>query len=732
MADGGHVTYYAATRPVVTWPHQVGVLPRQADCFQNRAVIEQLELSASAGTSAVSCQVLIGMGGVGKTQLAAHHARTLWKRGDVDLLVWATAEKPEQVVSAYARAATDLLGVDESDPGRAAAAFLAWLAMPPTAASSAGGCRWLVVLDDVTHPATLAGLWPPDVPHGRTLVTTRNRDAALSAQGRRLVDIGLFTLAEATSYLTAKLAAHHRSDDATQIRGLADDLGCLPLALAQAVPYMINKHLDCAAYRRRLNDHRRTLPDVLADATGLPDDQHRTVAAVWSLSIALANQLAPTGLAEPMVELASVLDPNGIPETVLTSSPVLAHLAANRRTVTGHGALGRSSNVPGVDEEDAVDALWNLNQLSLIDYTPDAPHQAVRVHQLLQRAVHELLPPRSRAAHARTAADALLDVWPDVERDTALAAALRANTNALARRANRALYEPEAHAVLYRAVRSLAETGQVIAAIGQLQRLTDATTRHLGADHPDTLTARHNLARWRGEAGDATGAAAAFAELLADRVRVLGPDHPSTLTTRHNLARWRGEAGDATGAAAAFAELLADRVRVLGPDHPGTLTTRHSLAYWRGEAGDPAGAAAALEEVLADRERVLGPDHPATLTARHNLAWWRGEAGDPTGAAAALEEVVADRERVLGPDHPSTLTARHSLAYWRGEAGDPTGAAAALEQVLADRERVLGPDHRHTLTARRSLDHWRKKADGTSEPELPGPTCSTADGQSAQ
>ncbi|MEU0992190.1 tetratricopeptide repeat protein [Streptomyces sp. NPDC005953] len=82
------------------------------------------------------------------------------------------------------------------------------------------------------------------------------------------------------------------------------------------------------------------------------------------------------------------------------------------------------------------------------------------------------------------------------------------------------------------------------------------------------------------EAGGAVGAAEAFAELLTDRLRVLGPDHPDTLTTRSNLARWRGEAGDAVGAAEASEDLLEDMVRVLGPDHPHTLTTRNNLAYW--------------------------------------------------------------------------------------------------------------------------------------------------------
>lgn len=44
--------------------------------------------------------------------------------------------------------------------------------------SGAESCRWLIVLDDVTDPADLNGLWPPASPHGRILVTTRRRDAA--------------------------------------------------------------------------------------------------------------------------------------------------------------------------------------------------------------------------------------------------------------------------------------------------------------------------------------------------------------------------------------------------------------------------------------------------------------------------------------------------------------------------------------------------------------------------
>ena len=66
------------------------------------------------------------------------------------------------------------------------------------------------------------------------------------------------------------------------------------------------------------------------------------------------------------------------------------------------------------------------------------------------------------------------------------------------------------------------------------------------------------------------------------RERVLGPEHPDTLTARANLARWTGQAGDAAAARDQFAALLPVRERVLGPEHPDTLTARRDLAYWTG------------------------------------------------------------------------------------------------------------------------------------------------------
>ncbi|MFK0202123.1 tetratricopeptide repeat protein [Streptomyces lavendulae] len=665
--------------------------------FQNRLEAARLRDAVAGGGTAVLGQVLTGMGGVGKTQLAADYARTAWQDGSLDVLLWVTASSRSAVITTYAQAGARLLPADLDDPEQAAQAFLAWL----TPTSGAKPCRWLIVLDDVADPDDLRGLWPSASSSGRTLVTTRRRDAALTGAGRRRIDVGLFTPAEAAAYLTRALAVHDREEPEEQLAALAKDLGHLPLALAQAVAYIIDSGETIAAYRDLLADRTTTLADTTPDR--LPDDQDLPLAAAWSLSVARADTLGPEGLARPMLDLAALLDPNGIPQTILTSTPALTHLTQHR-TQTGPDPTGEPEPV---SPRDAVRALRALDRLSLIDHTP---HQAVRIHQLIQRTTRDTHTPDQHAHLARTAADALIAAWPEVERDISLTQALRANTDALIGCAAEALHRPEAHEVLYVMGRSLGNSGQVAAAFSHFQRLVASTRRHLGPDHPDTLLARSSLAGWRGEAGDAVGAAAAYAELLDDRKRVLGPDHPNTLGTRNNLASWRGEAGDAAGAVVALAELLDDLVRVLGPDHPDTLTTRNNLASSRGEAGDAAGAVVALAELLDDLVRVLGPDHPNTLTTRNNLAGWRGKAGDAAGAVVAFAELLDDLVRVLGPDHPNTLTTRNNQASWRGEAGDAAGAAAAFAELLDDRKRVLGPDHPNTLTTRNNQALWRGKA----------------------
>ncbi|WP_370964702.1 tetratricopeptide repeat protein [Amycolatopsis sp. cg9] len=695
----GDVHVHQQPKPAVSLPYRAGVAPQQAAAFQERArttrmLVEALEGDGNAAVLTVQPRmhtgVVSGLGGVGKTQVALHYSQQVWAAGEVDVWVWVTAGSREAIVSTYARVAADLIGLDDTDLENCARRLLEWLAV--------ASARWLIVLDDVQNPADLRGLWPPAAPGGRVVVTTRRRDAALRGHGRRLVEVDVFTPEEAVAYLRTALADQPRLTEG--VAELAVVLGCLPLALAQAAAYMLDRGLSCADYRTRWFSRRRSLASLLPEPDGLPDEHRATVATTWSLSVEQANQLEPAGIAGALLEVASILDPNGIPVALFTAPSVTGLLA------------GRTECE--VDAEQAWDGLGCLHRLNLITLDPRSDIRMVRVHALVQRATRDALPaPRLKTA-VHAAADALWHIWPNPEPDIALEQVLRGNTDAMAEAAGQHLWEHDKHLVLFLAGNSLGDRGLAAEARDYFRQLHTTAITMLGPDHPDTLAARGNLAIRRGEVGDPAGAVAAFEELLTDTMRVLGSDHPRTLTVRSNLALWRGHAGDPAGAMAAFEQLLTDRVRVLGPDHPQSLTARGHLADWRGKSGDAAGAAAASEQVLNDVLRVLGPDHPRTLAARGNLAYWRNEAGDPAGAAAAAEQLLIDQLRVLGPDHRDTLTNRGNLAYWRGEAGGPSGAMAAFEQLLTDRIRALGPDHPDTLTTRGHLADWRGKSGDTT------------------
>ncbi|RRR98206.1 tetratricopeptide repeat protein [Glycomyces terrestris] len=715
------------------WPRRLGQLPQSATARLERPVDRQLTDALATGGTTVGCQILSGMGGIGKTQIAAHYARQRWNDREVDLLMWVNAATRESITTAYAQAGSEFCDADAADSKQAANAFLDWL-------DSSNAPRWLIVLDDLTDPKDLGGLWPPTNGYGRTIVTTRRRDTALETPTRKRIDVGLYTPEQALRYLTDRLLRPELLAEAAE---LAADLGYLPLALTQAAVYILDQPgATCTIYRTLLADRTLKLEELSPEL--LPDEYPHTVAAALTIAIEHADQYEPLGLASFLLALASLLDPNGFPADLFTVMPV----TVRPDEATSESQTDSNTEPLQLPTRTVTDALARLHRLNLINHDGDS----VRVHALVQRTRRDQLNDDQRSLFAHFVASALHQIWPEPENDPARSAALRANVAHLREHAQTALIQEEAHPLLFLQGHSLGDSGLVDEACRHFDHLHELCMRTLGADHPHTLAARGNLATWRGqsgdtagavviytevltdlvqvnghehlhtltargnlatmqsEAGDIAGALAAFEALLSDLLRLVGPNHHLTLTTRAHIARCRGEAGDAAGAATAYAELLSDRLRILGPDHPDTLAARANIARWRGEAGDAAGAATAYAELLSDRLRILGPDHPDTLAARANIARWRGEAGDAAGAATAYAELLSDRLRILGPDHPDTLAARANIARWRGEAGDAAGAATAYAELLSDRLRILGPDHPDTLAARANIARWRGEA----------------------
>ena len=106
-----------------------------------------------------------------------------------------------------------------------------------------------------------------------------------------------------------------------------------------------------------------------------------------------------------------------------------------------------------------------------------------------------------------------------------------------------------------------------------------------GADSPDTVVARFNLAYWTGRAGAAATARDQFAALLPPRAHVWPgpPRHPGRTGGTRVLDGVRRAAAAARDQ---FAALLSAYEEVLGPEHPETLAVWYQLAHWTALAVD--------------------------------------------------------------------------------------------------------------------------------------------------
>jgi Tetratricopeptide repeat len=667
--------------PDVSWPVFSGLMPPVTGFYTPRtetglALAGNLHPGETAVlvTADEAARSLGPLGGTGKTQLAVAIAGAFWEQRSVDLLCWVSATGRDSVLLGYAQALADIGAADpEAGPEEAAEHFLGWLART--------GRPWLAILDDLADPAVLAGLWPHG-PAGRVVVTTNRPDTALRAPSPRVMEVGVFSRRESLNYLSARLNAE--PDLWTGALDLATELGFLPVALAQAGAVVAEAAIDCREYRNRIAG--RQLPG----AGGRGGVQPAVVATTSALSLELADQLPPAGLARPALVLTSMLDPNGVPGAVLTSRAACMFLSRYR------------GGAP-VDDAEARAAMHNLARCGLVTIDTTTPARTVRVHALVQASTRQALASAESDYAALAAADALLQAWPRHPVPAAFDQALRDCTARLRQAAGALLWTPHCHPVLIRAGQSLDTSGLIGPAISYWQAMTDIGRPALGTAHAHTVFARNRLAEAYEAAGRPDDAVAMYELTVAEWERSLGPGHPDTLAARSNLARAYRAAGRPGDAIAAAEPTLAGLVQVHGPDHPDTLAARSELAQSYLAAGLWAEAIGILRAILAERVHALGLDHPDTLAVQADLADGLRAAGQLDEALPLLERTLTDREQIQGRDHPATISARASLAAGYLTADRHRDAIAIYKRVLADREQLHGPGHLETLAARGDL-----------------------------
>ena len=446
-----------------------GEIPQEPLGFQPRADL-LAALDAPGPESRVRVvQALTGMRGVGKTHLAAAYARAKLAAG-WRVVAWVNAEDQAGVLAGLAEAAAALGLAAGAGDARAAGRVVRHRL-------EADGERCLLIFDNATDPGLLRPFLPA-AGAARVIITSNYQPVASLGAG---VPVDVFSEAEALTFLAARTGLA----DAAGARALAAELGCLPLALAQAAAVIASQHLSYGTYLDRLR--RLPVADLLAaeEAGQYP----RGVAAAVLLALDTVRAGDQGGACGAVMDLVAVLSAAGVRRSLI-------HAAARQ------GLAGRDGPLPALAPEAADRVLARLAGASLLTFSVDG--SAVSAHRLVMRVIRENLAAGGALTAACQATARLLD--------------------GLAESLGKRWHEDRA------ATRDLVE---------QILALAESAARcPPGSD----LDRRMIRLRWwaavfLGNLGDSTAQAIMLGErLVADQERVLGPGHPDTLASRGNLA----------------------------------------------------------------------------------------------------------------------------------------------------------------------------------------------------
>jgi tetratricopeptide (TPR) repeat protein len=673
----------AAPLPVTAaWPVRTGSVPPLADRYTLRPETGP-DLRAALGRSVVvaltprsrRADALPGsdlLRCTGKTQIAVQYAESQWQSRAIELLIWIDASTRESILSGYADAAATLTGARLAGTAESiATSLLRWLSQTDR--------RWLVVLDDLPDASAVDGLWPLGTA-GQLVVTTADPRAMTGLPDALVLEVGAFSLREAMSYLVSRLSL-----DPDQRRGaiaLVEDLGCQPLALAQATATIGNSWLTCADYREQF--YRRMT------ALAGPGSPPAAAGVTWTLSVDLAGQLVSVGAAQSSLAVAAFLDGHGIPAAVFETEAAHSYIAGGQEPAAQAAERVRA----------ALTALEHSG-LVLIDRQADPP--LVRMNASLQRAVRQAMSPDLAERAGRAAAAALLEAWPPEPKDSPTAHAMRASATCLHHGTGELLWSDGCHPVLLRAGRSLDEARLTGPAVDYWAELAVVGNQVFGPAHPDSMVIVERLASAYVAAGRVSDAVAWYKRILADWSRTIGTDHPRTLTARVMLGRVLVSAGLYEDAISVLTSALTDAERAYGTGHPECSAIRDEVAAGYRAAGEFSEAIRLYNLILSERERRIGSQHPDTMAARQALAETFLADGRSKDAFSQYKKVVADRQRSQGRDHPDALRAAAALAAAYYQAGRMALAVQLYEQVYQGFERVLGPDDRDCLAAAVSL-----------------------------
>ncbi|KIW35751.1 uncharacterized protein PV06_11909 [Exophiala oligosperma] len=379
---------------------------RDDDFVERGTILDQLHDRCAVPGSRTA---LVGLGGVGKSQLAIEYAYRTRERSSDTWVFWVHASNVARFEQSYRDIANCV-----KIPGRHNPKINIFQLVHDWLWDKGKG-SWMLILDNVddarflvenrgwvqeqqTNHTRPLPLYLPQCQHGRTLITTRSRDAAL-----KLVELGnILTIdpmseANAPTLLERKVRTHSSLDGAAE---LAAALEFMPLAIVQAAAYISERAPRCSVRQyleqfQKSDRKRASLLDCEGGQLRRDVEAKNSIIITWQISFDRIREIRRT--AADLLALMSFFDRQGIPELLLhrrqevTSAPARDpdRAGSPHQNVTDDDDSNTDDERNTDSNDDLEDDISVLRSYSFI--TATGVGMGLEMHRLVQLAMQKWL-----------------------------------------------------------------------------------------------------------------------------------------------------------------------------------------------------------------------------------------------------------------------------------------------------------------------------------------------------
>jgi hypothetical protein len=269
--------------------------------------------------------------------------------------------------------------------------------------------RWLLVFDNADDPEVLRTWWPVSS-HGKILVTSRDPGAAKPSQSLKRVKVNPLSDSESAQLL---LSLVHRSevgsngndalskpDDTAIARSLAERLGGLPLAINQVASYILDSDCTLGECEEIYSDISSRNDLLIQQSNTVDTNYEHSLGNVWDLSMSRVRKQNVNSV--HLLEILSLLDPDSVPELLLTGKGRLESGAPRK-------ALSYLANIAQF-----INARKFLLQQSMITKSGTDANSALSIHRLVSAITQESLTGDDRQDRFDDVLELLIRQFPQV------------------------------------------------------------------------------------------------------------------------------------------------------------------------------------------------------------------------------------------------------------------------------------------------------------------------------